>query len=125
MFAQPRVQYLGYIVSRERITASPEKVEAVRWYPVPRNAKGVRSFLGLASFYPRLVHKFAEIAKPLTEVLRKDVHFKWQWRQQAAFEKLKDILCTDQVLAYPDFNSQFILTDASNFGISEYNMDSV
>ena len=119
VFAQPRVQYLGYIVSRDGITASPEKVEAVRRYPVPRNAKDVRSFLGLASFYRRLVHKFAEIAKPLTELLRRDVQFKWEGRQQAAIEKLKEILCSDQVLAYRDLNSQFILTtDASKFGIT-------
>jgi hypothetical protein len=65
------------------------------------------------------VHKFAEIAKPLTELLRKDVQFKWEGRQQAAFEKLKEILCSDQVLAYPDFNSQFILTtDASKSGVA-------
>ena len=51
----------------------------------------------------------------MTELIRKDVQFKWEERQQAAFEKLKEILCSEQVLAYPDFNSQFILTtDASN-----------
>jgi hypothetical protein len=101
-------------VSRDGTTASPDKLEAVRRYPVPKNAKDIRSFLGLASFYRRLVPKFAEIAKPLTEMIRKGVQFKWGERQQTAFEKLKKILCSEQVLAYPDFNSQFILTtDAS------------
>ena len=50
VFAQPQVQYLGYTVSRDGITASPDKVKAIRQYPVPKNAKDVRSFLGLASF---------------------------------------------------------------------------
>jgi len=110
IFAQSQVQYLGYIVSRDGITASPDKLEAVRRYPVFKNAKDVRSFLGLASFYRRLVSKFTEIAKPLTELIRKDVQCKWEGRQQTAFEKMKGILCSEQVLAYPDFNSQFILT---------------
>jgi hypothetical protein len=101
VFAQSQVQYLGYVVSRDGITAAPDKVEAVQQYPEPRNAKDVRSFLGLASFYRRLIPKFAEIAKPLTE-LRKDVQFKWEGQQQAAFEKLKETL-----LAYPDFNSVY------------------
>jgi hypothetical protein len=79
-------------------------------YPVPRNVREVRSFLGLALFYRRLVPKFAEIAKPLTQLIKKDVQFKWESSQQAAFEKLKETLCSEQVLAYPDFNSQFILT---------------
>jgi len=55
----------------------------------------------------------------LTELIRKDVQFKWEERQQTAFEKLKEILCSEQVLAYPDFNSRFILTtDASQVAVA-------
>jgi hypothetical protein len=46
----------------------------------------------------------------LTELLRKEAPFKWESRQQLAFYQLKEVLCSDQVLAYPDFNTQFILT---------------
>ena len=110
---------MGYIVSQDGITASPDKVKAVRQYPVTKNAKVVRSFLGLASSYRRLVPKLAEWAKRLTELISKDVQFKWEGRQQAAFEKLKEILCSEQVLAYPDFNAQLILTtDASKVAVA-------
>ena len=51
VFAQAQIQYLGYVVSRDGTTASPDKLEVVRWYPVPKNAKDIRAFLGLASFY--------------------------------------------------------------------------
>ena len=51
VFAKSKVQYLGYVVSREGISASPDKVKAVREYPTPQSVKDVRSFLGLASFY--------------------------------------------------------------------------
>jgi hypothetical protein len=119
VFAQPKVEYLRCIVSREGIQASPEKTKAVRNFPVPRNVKNVRSFLVLASFYRRLVRIFAQHAKPLTELLRKDAKFKWEQREQSAFDKLKEALCSDQVLAYPDFNSPFILTtDASKNAIA-------
>jgi hypothetical protein len=50
MFAQPRVQYLGFVLSEDGISASPDKVKAVKDYPVPQNVKDVRAFLGLASF---------------------------------------------------------------------------
>jgi hypothetical protein len=43
-FAQPQFQYLGYILSRDGVTTSPDKVEAVGRYPVPKNARNVRSF---------------------------------------------------------------------------------
>jgi hypothetical protein len=61
-FAQPHVEYLGYIVSRDGIRAFPDKTKAVRHFPVTKNVKEVRSFVGLASFYRRLVPKFAQIA---------------------------------------------------------------
>ena len=46
------------------------KVEEVRNWPVPRTVRDVRSFLGLAGFYRKFVHKFAEIARPLTDILK-------------------------------------------------------
>ena len=40
-------------------------------------------------------------------------------RQQSAFEGLKTVLCSEQVLAYPNFGSQFILaTDASKVAVA-------
>jgi hypothetical protein len=90
VFAKPGVGYLGYVVSRDGITASPDKVKALRDYPVPGNIKDVRAFLGLASFYRRLNPKFAEIGKLLTELTRKDTPFLWEARQEAAFQSLKD-----------------------------------
>ena len=117
-FAQSQVQYLGYILSENGISPSPEKVKAVRNYPTPKNVREVRAFLGLASFYRRLVPDFAHIAKALTILTRNDQKFTWGQEQQEAFETLKDRLCTAPVLSYPNFESPFILaTDASGTGI--------
>ena len=44
--------FLGYVLSADRISANPEKVDKVRDWPVPKNAKELHSFLGLASYYP-------------------------------------------------------------------------
>jgi hypothetical protein len=119
MFAQPQVKYLGYIVSSDGIRASPDKTKAVTNFLVPKNVKDFRPFLGLASFYKRLVPKFAPIAKPLTELLRNDAPFIWSQHQQVAFEEFKKLLSSDQVLNYPDFSRLFILTtDASKVAVS-------
>jgi len=114
VFAQSQVQYLGFELSEKGFVASPEKVKAVQNFQTPKCAKDVRSFLGSASFYRRLVPKFAEIAKPLTTLTVKDQPFTWGPNQQEAFRRLKDKLCTTPVLAFPDFSPPFILTtDAS------------
>jgi len=81
---------------------------------IPSNAKDIRAFLGLASFYRRLVPKFAEAAKPLTKLTRNGQGFNWDPRRQDAVDELKATLCTTPVLTYPNFDLPFILTtDAS------------
>jgi hypothetical protein len=66
-----------------------------------------------------LVPRFADIAKPLTELVKKDAPFKWEARQQEVFDKVKEVRCSERVLEYPEFNSQFILTtDASKVAVA-------
>jgi hypothetical protein len=109
-FAKLHVQYLEFIVSENGVSVSADKVKAVREYPTPKNAKDVRAFLGLASFYSRLVPNFVEAAKPLTILTRKNQNFIWGPSQQEAFENLKNRLSTTPLLAYPNCDLPFILT---------------
>jgi len=75
VIAQREVRYLSYVLSQKGVSASPDKMTAVRQYPVSKNVKNVRAFLGLASVYRRLVPNFAEITKPSTTLTRKDRQF--------------------------------------------------
>jgi hypothetical protein len=96
-----------------------KEVKAVRDYPTPKNVRDVRAFVGLTSFYRRLVPNFAATAKPLTELTRKGRPFVWGPCQQKAFEEMKDRLCTTPVLAHPNFDLPFILTtDASKVAVA-------
>ncbi|KAK3721639.1 hypothetical protein QZH41_003661 [Actinostola sp. cb2023] len=71
-FGSPEVKYLGHVISRDGIAPNPDKIAAVKDFPVPKNVKGVRSFLGLANYYRRFVRNFAKIAVPLNALTRKD-----------------------------------------------------
>jgi hypothetical protein len=112
--AQPEVRYLGYVLSDKGVSACLDKVATFRKYPVPKNFKDVWAFLGLASFYRWLVSNFADIAKPLTDLNRKEGQFPWGPQEQEAFQRMKDRLSTTPVIAYANFKLPFILTtDAS------------
>jgi hypothetical protein len=107
-------EYLGYVFSEQGVSASPQKVKAVKQYPTPKSVRDVRAFLGLASLYRRLVPDFAQTAKPLTVLTRKHQEFTWGPKQQEALECMKERLCTPPVQAFPSFELPFILsTDAS------------
>jgi hypothetical protein len=66
------VHYLGFVLSGKGVTASADKVKAVREYPTPKKVRNFTVFLGIVSFYRRLLSNFAEVAKPLTKLTRKD-----------------------------------------------------
>jgi hypothetical protein len=101
---------------RKKVLALSDKVKAVRDYPTQRTSE---TFVGLTSFYRRLVPNVAARAKPLTELTRKDRQFVWGPCEQKAFEELVDMLCITPVLGYSNFDIPFIITaDASKLAVA-------
>ncbi|XP_076384553.1 uncharacterized protein LOC143263569 [Megalopta genalis] len=112
------VAYLGHVITKDGVKPSPDKTRAVAEFPRPKNAKNVREFLGLAGYYRRFIDKFSKISKPLTSLLKRDSRFEWGASQDLAFTTLKEILTTEPLLQYPDFDREFnVTTDASGFAI--------
>ena len=108
------MEYLGFKVSVEGVSADKTKVEAVAKWPTPTSVKDVRSFLGLASFYRRFIYHFSEIATPLTDLTKKGIKWQWGEDEDKAFTQLKVALVSAPVLIIPDFKKEFVLTtDAS------------
>ena len=116
--ARQRVEFLGHVVSAAGVQTDPGKLKAVERYPVPTDVKTLLSFLGLASYYRRFVSRFAAIASPMHLLTKKDAPFVWTEECQLAFEKIKKLLISAPVLAFPQFDRPFILeTDASGIGL--------
>ena len=105
-FAFPEVPYLGHIISAKGISPNPDKVRAVRDYPVPISVRAIREFLGNAGYYQQFIPNFAKVAQPLYHLIKKDVPYMWSSACQEAFTRLKELLTFPPVLAFP------ILTDS-------------
>ena len=117
MRSSPRgIEYLGHVVTPEGIFPDPSKVEVVKNFPTPASLKELKSFLGLAYYYRRFIKGFSEIATPLNALTKKSVKFNWCESCADAFDRLKRALISAPVLAFPDFNEQFLLY-ASSTGI--------
>ena len=135
-FFQSSVVFLGHVLSKNGISPNLEKVSKVKDWPVPKSAKEVHSFLGLASYYRRFIPQFAKWASPLHELIRPVTTkkkcagtkvpplsqnlppFQWSPECQESFEKLKEALITTPVLSYLDYSKPFILEmDASLKGL--------
>jgi len=91
------------------------KVNGVLSWPEPKNVKDIRKFLGLANYYRRFIKNFAQVARPMNVLMRKDAKWQWGQEQQKAFDKLKRIFTTRPVLAVPDLDKEFRMkADALN-----------
>ena len=118
-FAKSEIRILGYVASREGLKPDPEKVRAIEQLPYPRSLTETRSAIGCFSFYRRYIHRFSDIAAPLTALTRKDVPFHIGDKEKEAFDKLKTALITAPVLAaYDETKPIVIRADASGVGIA-------
>ena len=113
-FFQTRVEYLGFDVSVRGIQPSPEKVKTIVEWPTPKSVKDVRSFLGLAGFYRRFIKDFSLKARPMTDLTKEGMPWKWDEEEENSFCELKRSLVVAPVLKMPDFDRLFVVTtDAS------------
>ena len=69
---QPRIEYLGHVISASGVSMDPNKILAVLEWLLPANVTQLLGFLGLAGYYRRFIHDFAIIAAPLIDLLKKD-----------------------------------------------------
>lgn len=117
-FCLQEIRFLGHIVSGKGVSADPDKVEAIRSYPVPTNLKEVQRFLGLAGWYHKFVPDFSKIAQPLNDLKKKGRPFIWNQPCQQAFELLKACLISPPILGHPNPDLPFMVyTDASDVGL--------
>ena len=76
-FLKAHVQYLGHLISGKGIEPVPEKLENIKNMPSPTTPKEVKQFLGLIGYYRKFIPKFSDVARPLTNLTKKDVPFEW------------------------------------------------
>ena len=115
-YFKTHVQYLGHLVSGKGIRPLPEKLDSIKKMPAPTIPKEVKQFLGLVGYYRKFITRFADIARPMTNLTKQDMPFEWTMQCQAAFEMLKEAIITSPILKYPDPNKGYTLfTDASKY----------
>ncbi|GKC25952.1 putative reverse transcriptase domain-containing protein [Tanacetum coccineum] len=113
-----RVQFLGHVIDSEGIHVDPTKIESIKDWTSPKTLTEIRQFLGLAGYYRRFIEGFSKIAKPMTKLTEKNVKFDWSEKAEAAFQLLKQKLCSASIFALPKGSENFVVyRDASHKGL--------
>ena len=109
---------LGQKISSKGIEVDKAKVDVIEKLPPPTNVKGIRSFLGHAGFYRRFIKDFSKIAKPLSNLLNKDISFNFDAECLNAFNLLKTSLVSTPIIIAPNWELDFeLMFDASGYAV--------
>lgn len=109
IFAVTEGKLLGFIVLASGMTIEPERIQAIEKIQMPFNKKGMQSFLGKINFVKRFVLAFSEVVRPMQNMIKKVVTFKWNELEKEAFVKIKTLIAESPALLSPDFNKEFYL----------------
>ncbi|CCO31287.1 Retrotransposable element Tf2 155 kDa protein type 1 [Rhizoctonia solani AG-1 IB] len=113
-FHQTTVEYLGIIVSDKGFSLDKLKIQAVQEWPTPTNVKQVQLFLGFANFVHHFVANFSQIARPLHNLVKKDVKWQWTDKEEGALRELQQAIINAPVIVHADPSKPYFLeTDAS------------
>ena len=109
---------LGHLVSERGIEVDRAKIKVIEQLPPPVNIRGIYNFLGHASFYRRFIKDFSHIARPLINLLAKDIPFEFDDACLKSFNILKKALISALIIQPPDLSLPFeIMCDASDYAV--------
>jgi hypothetical protein len=112
------VGFLGHVLSSGGVSVDPSLIRSIMEHKAPTNPTEVRSFLGLARYYRKFVECFSSIARPMTQLLKKDKKFEWTDKCEASFQELKKRLVSAPILTMSDVTKDIdIYCDASKLGL--------
>nr|GFD46903.1 putative reverse transcriptase domain-containing protein [Tanacetum cinerariifolium] len=104
----PKLQFLGHVIDSQGIHVDPAKIESVKDWASRKSPTEIRQFLGLAGYYQRFIEGFSKIATPMTKLTQRKVKFEWGDKQEAAFQLLRQKLCSAPILVLPEGSEDFI-----------------
>jgi hypothetical protein len=132
------VEFLGHAIENGEVRPLPTRAECIRNMARPKTLAELQRFLGIANYSRVYIDHYAEIARPLYEMVKlkdvpsklrkrnnavdgKKVILEWTTETDTAFENLRRAICSDLVLSLPDFEREFIVnSDASNHGYGAF-----
>lgn len=109
VFQNTKISYLRLIISSKNICIDSIKVEAIWNWKNPTYVKDVQVFIGFANFYFRFIRVFSKKVRSIIATVKKNITFHWTPKSQKFFQLLKECFTTNLVLAYFNFEKEYIL----------------
>jgi len=119
-FGKPKVKFVRHMIGTGEIALVQSKVEAIKLMPAPTTKKLLKSFFAMCNYYRAFIPFFSDIALPLTKFTKgvKTSKIEFAEEETVAFNRLKEKLCSSELLATPRYDRPFVIqSDASDYAI--------
>ena len=113
-FFKKETKFLGFILTIQGIKPDPEKIQGIMEFPIPKNTKQLRGFLGLVNFYSKFSSKHAAETVPLLQLIKKGTTWKWDEEKQRSFDRIKQLFCESVILYFPDPKKEYQISKAQS-----------
>ena len=100
IFGAGEIPFLGYFIWKRGLRADPAKVKAILDWPFPKN-QTLRKWLGIANYLHKYSENYADMARPLSNLLKKDVEWCWTSTEHEALKAVKESVLHAPILALP------------------------
>nr|GEX34278.1 reverse transcriptase domain-containing protein [Tanacetum cinerariifolium] len=107
--APSEMKELATQINSKGIHVDPAKIDSIKDWASPKSPTKIRQFLGLAGYYRRFIEGFSQIAKSVTKLTQKNIKFDWGEKKEAAFQLIKQKLCSAPILALPKGSENIIV----------------
>ena len=132
IFGTDHIALLGHeVLAKKGIRPDPDKIKAILQLDLPQTVDALHNFIGATGWVSKFIPEYAELAKPLRDIIhsydkksKANIEHEWEHETKGAaakraFEVLRLSLASRPCLAFPDFNSPFIIvTDASKVAVA-------
>jgi hypothetical protein len=118
--AVKQVDFLGFTFKKDSFSVPKARIQAINEIPAPDSPTKCKSFLGMISYYRKLVPYFSAIVHPIQKCAnsnKKD--FEWTKEANDAFKAIKEVFKQEITCYIPKHDRPFnCYSDASNHSIS-------
>jgi len=117
-WAKEELEFFGFVISKEGVKPTHDKISSINRYPTPTCIKDLRSFLGLINYLNRFIPHLATECEELRKLTRSNTTWRWTVTEEACFQRLKKVVTSSYVMAHFDKNLRTkVVTDASGIGL--------
>jgi hypothetical protein len=117
-FFKPSLEFCGHIIDANGLHQAPNKIRAIKNAPRPENVSQLRSLIGFINYYHKFLPNLSTILEPWYALLKNGTRWCWSKECDNTFEKVKNLITSNQVLT--PYDSDFpirLACDASSYGL--------